>query len=57
VAASVLRLVPDGTRYVDVSVPGRPVAGSLDTPAVAAAPRSGTLDSQVEVDGMGSTGA
>ncbi len=44
VAARVLPLVPAGARYLDVSVPGRPVAGSVWTrppaapPAAAAAP-------------------
>lgn len=32
VAARVLPLVPSGTRYVDVSVPGRPVAGMQAAP-------------------------
>jgi cell division protein FtsQ len=67
VAAKVLPLVADGTRYVDVSVPERPVAGSSvqvpttsaeATPGTtdAAPPDAGkTLNSQVEVDGAGST--
>lgn len=42
VAARVLPLVQDGTAYLDVSVPERPVAGS-------------TLDSQVEVETSTST--
>jgi cell division protein FtsQ len=42
VAARVLPLLADGTAYLDVSVPERPVAGT-------------SLDSQVEVDGSIST--
>jgi cell division septal protein FtsQ len=55
VAANVLPLVDSSTRYVDVSVPERPVSGTVLTPvpAAAAAPASGpratgspTLNSQ-----------
>ena len=46
VAAKVLPLVANGTRYVDVSVPERPVAGSLPTT---------TLKSKVEVETQPST--
>jgi cell division protein FtsQ len=65
-AAKVLPLVADGTRYLDVSVPERPVAGSAVQPPVTdaestadttdpASPMAGkTLNSQVEVDGAGS---
>ncbi len=42
VAARVLPLLQDGTAYLDVSVPERPVAGT-------------TLYSQVEVEGTTST--
>jgi cell division protein FtsQ len=68
VAAKVLRLVASDARYLDVSVPERPVAGSaVATPGTGSDPasgngsqastgRSGTLNSQVEVDGSTSTG-
>jgi cell division protein FtsQ len=67
VAARVLPLVADGTRYVDVSVPERPVAGSsVQAPATGAQIASGTTDaaasgagqtlnSQVEVKGATSS--
>jgi cell division protein FtsQ len=45
VAGRVLHLLPAGAGYLDVSVPDRPVAGAA------------TLDSQVEVETMPSTGA
>ena len=65
VARQVLPLVAEGTRYLDVSVPERPVAGSIvrtaTPPPVATPPSSAatadgvqTLKSQVEVDGGGS---
>jgi len=57
VAAKVLPLVADDTRYLDVSVPERPVAGSaLRPPVTSAETNPSTLNSQVEVDGAGSTG-
>jgi cell division protein FtsQ len=70
VAAKVLPLVAADTRYIDVSVPERPVAGSIfhvaSTQAAAAsssqsgdsttsATETSTLNSQLEVDGAGST--
>jgi len=55
VAAKVLPLVGADTRYLDVSVPERPVAGTVERPPVSAAQNaSSTLNSQVEVDGGGS---
>ena len=66
VAAKVLPLVAEDTRYLDVSVPERPVAGSaVQAPVTTAETSSGggeetssgsdpTLNSQVEVDGAGS---
>ena len=45
VADRVLRVLPSGMRYLDVSVPDRPVAGAQ------------SLDSQVEVETSTSTGA
>jgi len=58
VASKVLRLVGADTLYVDVSVPERPVAGTVDRPLPAATQHSDldttTLNSQVEVDGAGS---
>jgi cell division protein FtsQ len=68
VAAKVLPLVAANVRYLDVSVPERPVAGSAvptpagpaETPATTTADTGETADptlnSQVEVDGAGSTG-
>jgi hypothetical protein len=75
VVAKVLPLVAADTRYLDVSVPERPVAGSIFHAPGATATSTGsiaatatqastsaelgatpTLNSQVEVDGAGSTG-
>jgi cell division protein FtsQ len=64
VAAKVLPRVSSDTRYVDVSVPERPVAGTIvatsgteaQTDTSAATPPDTTLNSQLEVDGGGSIG-
>jgi cell division protein FtsQ len=51
VAAKVLPLVGGDTRYVDVSVPERPVAGTIDRPPPAPTDTAATtLNSQVEVE-------
>jgi cell division protein FtsQ len=60
VAANVLPLIDSSTRYVDVSVPDRPVSGTvLDTattaPATTTERTSQTLKSQVEVKTPAST--
>jgi len=68
VAARVLRLVASDARYLDVSVPERPVAGSAVAPppttsdaasvngSQGAGAGDATLNSQVEVDSSTSTG-
>jgi hypothetical protein len=55
VAAKILPLVGADTRYIDVSVPERPVAGTIERPpSTTAVDNTLTLNSQVEVDGAGS---
>jgi cell division protein FtsQ len=57
VAAKVLPLVAADTRYVDVSVPERPVAGTVDRAHATMSPAGGlTLKSQPEVDTLASSG-
>ena len=56
VAAKVLPLVSSDTRYVDVSVPERPVAGTVDrAEATSSTSSDSTLKSQLEVDSLPST--
>jgi cell division protein FtsQ len=55
VVAKVLPLVAADTRYVDVSVPERPVAGTVERPQSMSTAVDQTLKSQLELDSLPST--